>query len=477
VANDNAQAMNKGLDPKWLVLGAVMLGSLMGPLDASIVNTILPEITDFFQTDVSITQWVPTVYLLTISCLILLYGRLGDMLGYKKIFICGLTAFTVTSILCGFSQSVWMLIAFRALQGLAAGMMMSVSFAIITSTFPPRERGRALGIYAISIAIGLGIGPTLGGAIAEYLNWRYVFFVNVPIGICAVALGSHVIPKGDVKPGQRLDVPGAIAAFAFLTSFLLFANRGGDWGWLSAASISLIAVSVISATAFIQIERRAKQPMLNLELFHSRVFSFASLSALINFMALYALVFITPFYLAFVLKYSILKVGLVMVASPVATLIVAPLSGMLSDRIGSRSLAVSGMIVCSIGMFLLGGLDANSNSFDVAWRLAVCGIGSGMFQSPNNSAVMGSVPPMRLGIASGVLAAMRNVGMVLGIAIAGAVLYNLAPVAASGHIGQLTGSEVDEFVNGLRWAYTSGAMMAGIAAITSLFAVRRRPES
>lgn len=475
--NDHAQAIKQGLDPKWLILGAVMLGSLMGPLDASIVNTVLPKITESFHTDVSISQWVPTVYLLTISCLILLYGRLGDMLGYKRIFTCGLAAFTITSILCGFSQSIWMLIAFRALQGLAAGMMMSVSFAIITSTFPPGERGRAMGIYAISIAIGLGIGPTLGGTIAEYLNWRYVFFVNVPVGFCALLLGSRVIPKGSVKPGQRLDVTGAVAAFVFLTSFLLFANRGGNWGWLSAASVTMIVIAAISAVAFVLIERRAIQPMLNLELFHSRVFSFASLSALINFMALYALVFITPFYLAFVLKYSILKVGLVMVASPVATLIVAPLSGMLSDRIGSRSLAVGGMIVCSIGMFLLGGLDANSNSFDVAWRLAVCGIGSGMFQSPNNSAVMGSVPPMRLGIASGMLAAMRNVGMVLGIAIAGAVLYNLAPVAASGHIGQLTDSEVREFVNGLHWAYVSGSAMAGIAAITSLFAVRRRTEA
>jgi EmrB/QacA subfamily drug resistance transporter len=477
VANDNAQPMRKGFDPKWLVLGAVMLGSLMGPLDASIVNTVLPKITESFHTDVSITQWVPTVYLLTISCLILLYGRLGDMLGYKRIFICGLAAFTLTSLLCGFSQNIWMLIAFRALQGLAAGMMMSVSFAIIASTFPAAQRGRAMGIYAISIAIGLGIGPTLGGAIAEYGSWQYVFFVNIPIGICALLLGSRVIPKGSVKPGQHLDVAGAFAAFVFLTSFLLFANRGGNWGWLSAASVSLMVIAAISVAAFIQIERRTKQPMLNLELFESRVFSFASLSALINFMALYALVFITPFYLAFVLKYSILKVGLVMAASPVATLIVAPLSGVLSDRIGSRVLAVCGMIACSIGMFLLSGLDASSTSFDVAWRLAICGTGSGMFQSPNNSAVMGSVPAMRLGIASGMLAAMRNVGMVLGIAIAGAVLYNLAPVAASGHIGQLTGIEVDEFVNGLHWAYISGSAMAGIAAITSLFAVKRRAEA
>jgi MFS family permease len=176
-------------DAKWAILAAVMLGSIMGPLDGSIVNTVLPAITEHFGTEISVAQWVPTIYLLTISCLILLYGRLGDMIGYRTVYLSGLAAFTVTSILCGVSQSIWMLIAFRALQGLAAGMMMSVGYAIVTTAFPPRERGKAMGIYAISIAVGLGLGPTLGGLIAQNLSWRFVFFVNVPIGITAVFWG------------------------------------------------------------------------------------------------------------------------------------------------------------------------------------------------------------------------------------------------------------------------------------------------
>jgi len=166
-----------------LILSAVMLGSFMGPLDGSIVNTVLPDITGYFQTDIALVQWVPTIYLLTISCLILLYGRLGDMIGYKKIFLYGLAAFTVASVLCGSSQSIWMLIAFRAIQGLAASMTMAVGISIVTAAFPPEERGKAMGIYAISIAVGLSLGPTLGGIIAEYSSWRYVFFVNVPITV------------------------------------------------------------------------------------------------------------------------------------------------------------------------------------------------------------------------------------------------------------------------------------------------------
>jgi EmrB/QacA subfamily drug resistance transporter len=477
LTNPGPSATAKGHEAKWLILTAVMLGSFMGPLDGSIVNTVLPDITRFFETEISIAQWVPTVYLLTISCLILLYGRLGDMVGYKRIYLCGLAAFTVASIICGLSQSIWMLIAFRAIQGLAAGMMMAVGYAIVTAAFPPAERGKAMGIYAISISVGLGLGPTLGGLIAEYLSWHYVFFVNVPIGIAALLWGYRIIPRGSTNPGQHLDFAGAATAFVFLTTILLYANRGEAWGWLSPTGIVLLIVALVSAAAFIWIERRSAQPMLNLALFTNRRFSFASLSALFSFMALYALVFLTPFYLAFALHYSILKVGLVMAASPIATLFVAPLSGALSDRIGTRGLAVCGMIISTLGLYLLSGLNESSDAFDVIWRICITGAGMGIFQSPNNSAVMGSVPPWHLGISSGILAAMRNVGMVLGIAVAGAVLYNVAPIALSGHPGSFSQADIQEFLTGLRWAFISGAVISGIAALTSLLAVNQQRQA
>jgi EmrB/QacA subfamily drug resistance transporter len=451
-----------------------MLGSIMGPLDGSIVNTVLPSITEHFRTDISVAQWVPTVYLLTISCLILLYGRLGDMIGYRTVFLSGLAAFTLTSVLCGASQSIWMLTAFRALQGLAAGMMMSVGYAIITAAFPPQERGKALGIYAISIAVGLGLGPTLGGLIAQHLSWRYVFFINVPIGITAVSWGYRIIPQSIRKAGQRLDIWGAAAAFLFLTSLLLYANRGDDWGWTAPASIVLLATTLASGATFIWIEKRAAQPMLNLSLFSNRVFAFANISALLNFVATYAVVFLTPFYLSIVLGYDVLKIGLVMAASPVATLVVAPLSGAVSDRIGTRPLAFCGMCLSAAGLLLLSRLEAGSDAADVAWRLAIAGAGAGLFGSPNNSAVMGSVPVVHLGIASGILAAMRNVGMVLGIAVSGAVLYNCAPVTHSMRTGAFGEAEIQEFLCGLRWAYIVGAAIAGVGALTSLVAGGRR---
>lgn len=447
-----------------------MLGAFMGPVDASIVNTVLPDITGYFKTDISIAQWVPTVYLVTISCLILLYGRLGDMVGYKRIFLTGLAAFVVASILCGSSQSIWMLIVFRGLQGLAAGLLMAVGYAIITAAFPPFERGRAMGIYAVSIAAGLGLGPTFGGLIAQYLSWHYVFFINVPIGIAALIWGSRVIPRSTAKPGQRLDVVGALTALIFLSSLLLYANQGESWGWASPRSLVLVGIAVVFGSLFFWIERTSAQPMLNLTLFSNRRFRFASISTLLSFVALYAIVFLTPFYLTFVLHFSILKVGLALIASPVATMFVAPASGAMSDRFGTRVFAVLGMCIAALGLFLMSGLNASDNVWDVVWRLVIIGVGLGMFQSPNNSEIMGSVPPWHLGIASGIIAAMRNVGMVLGIAIAGAVLYNLAPFAASAQPGSFSPSEMQEFLRGLHWAFVAGAAIAATAALTSVLA-------
>ncbi len=459
---------------KWQILTAVMLGNIMGPLDGSIVNTVLPSITEFFHTDISIIQWVPTIYLVTISCLILLYGRLGDMIGYKKIFLSGLASFVVTSVLCGLSQNVWMLIVFRALQGLSAGMMMAVSFAIITSAFPPNERGKALGISAVAISVGLGLGPSLGGIIAENLSWRFVFFINAPIGITALFWCARILPESKIKAGQRLDFAGAAVSFVFLISILLFANRSEQWGWFSTGSVLLLSSAVVSCGIFLWIENVVEQPMLNLELFKNRVFTFANLSTLFSFMALFTLVFLTPFFLVFVMKYNMTRVGLVLASSPLATVFIAPLSGMLSDRIGTRGLAFSGMCICSIALFLLSRLDETAGTLQIIMHIIPIGLGTGMFQSPNNSTIMGNVPKSHLGITSGILASMRNVGMVFGIAVAGAVLYSASPVAAYKSPGSFDTIQMGDFLHGLQYAYKAGAVLAALSALTSLLAIKRK---
>jgi EmrB/QacA subfamily drug resistance transporter len=457
---------------RYSVLAAIMLGSIMGPIDASIVNVVLPTITQSFSVGISTAQWVPMIYLLTISSLLLFYGRLGDILGYKKVYLSGLAGFVIASGLCGLSPAIHWLITFRAIQGLAAGMMMAVPYAIITASFPPTERGKVLGINAISISAGLAIGPSLGGLITSVLGWRFVFLINIPIGIAGLLWGRHVIPELKGQLG-KIDIPGMATAFISLFSILLFVNRFQSLG-LSYTTGIMLLVAVLAGIGFLLIESRVTQPMLNLSLFRNVTFSLANVSALLNFMSQYVMVFLTPFYLQRVLHYAPNNVGLIMTSSPLAVMVVAPFSGSLSDRMGTRTLACLGAGTCALSLFLISQLPVSASSADIVWRLALFGLGTGIFQSPNNSAVMGSAPRPHLGIASGILATMRNVGMVLGIATGGAVLYAFTPP----HILQkatLESSEAAAFLSGLKYAYMAGAILTGIATVTSL--VRSRGEN
>lgn len=441
----------------------MMLGGIMGPLDGGIVNTVLPTIANFFEAEIAVAQWVPMACLLAIGTSLLFYGRLGDVWGYKKVYLCGLIGFVVTSVLCGLSPSIYWLIIFRAFQGLAGGMMMSIAYAIIVRAFPDAERGKALGINAIMVAIGLAIGPLLGGFITAQLGWRFVFYINVPIGIAAVIWGSRVIPEEKGEPG-RLDIPGAALAFLGLSAFLLLVNRFHRWDTLS---ISFICIFALCALGFIFRERSTAQPMLHLSLFSNRLFSLANSSALLNFMSQYILVFVTPFYLQRALHYTPDKVGLVMTSFPIVVLAVAPFAGSLSDRIGSRFLSCAGAAICALSLVLLSQLEVSQGPASVAWRLGLFGLGTGLFQSPNNSTVMGNAPKAHLGMASGVLATMRTVGMVMGIAAAGAVLYSFVPseILAQPY---LEASQAASFLSGLKYAYITGAVLTGIASITSV---------
>jgi len=455
----------EGYQKKWSILVAVMLGSVMAPIDASIVNVVLPTIAEFFNADVSSAQWVPMIYLLTISSLLLLFGRLGDIFGYKKTYLSGLGGFVIASILCGLSPTLSMLALFKGLQGLAAGMMMSVPYAIITAAFPPTERGKALGINAVSVAAGLAVGPLLGGLVASLVGWRFVFYINVPIGVAGLIWANRIVPEEKGEPG-KLDFRGAVAAFVSLLSFLLLVNRFQNLG-IGFVSIGLLLIFIIFSFIFLRIEEKTPQPLLNLQLFSNKTFSFANLSAMLNFMSQYVMVFLTPFYLQRVLHYSASDVGLVMASFPLIVLCVAPFSGVLSDRVGTRSLACIGALICALALFFMSQMGNSASSIDVAWRLALFGFGTGIFQSPNNSAVMGSAPRPHLGVASGILATMRNVGMVLGIAVGGAVLYSFVPFGIL-QKPYLDISEAQVFISGLRYAYLAGAISTGIASIASL---------
>jgi EmrB/QacA subfamily drug resistance transporter len=407
---------------KWLVLSAVSVGTFISTLSGSIVNISLPTIAHDFGVGIPEIEWIVVAYLLTAGSLLLTFGRLGDVIGYRRVYIGGFAVFTLASVLCGLSLDVGQLTAVRVLQGIGFAMIQAVAPALIASTFAPSERGKALGLNVISISIGLTLGPTLGGILTEWASWRWIFFINVPVGLFGLIWAWRVLPEGRRDTNQRFDVAGAVLIGITLFSLLLALVEGEDWGWGSPAVLGLLAVFAFVGTGFVVTELRVRQPMFDLGLFAIRAFSAGNVSLLIAFIALFVATFLMPFFLQRGQDFSALQAGLLLTPLSLTTLVVSPLSGALSDKIGSRVLSTSGLAIMALGSLSLARIDAETNGWGIVWRLVVLGLGLGLFSSPNNSSVLGSVPRPRLGTASSTVAQMRITGQVLGVAAGGAIL-------------------------------------------------------
>lgn len=406
---------------KWHILIAVVIPVLMGPIDASAVNVAFPSMSEYFKVSVDMVGWVSMSYLLVLSSFLLSFGRLGDMFGFKRIFLAGIAVFTIASILCGLSWSIGALIFFRAIQAIGSGMTAALSAAIITATFPQQERGKALGMLGTVAALGLATGPSLGGLLLDLRGWQTIFFINIPIGIIAFLACYKLLPEKEELTEQKFDLAGAGLALICLASLLFFISRGQYYQW-SGLILPVGFLSLVTGALFVIQERKATEPMLELGLFRSHAFTAGNVAALFHFMTQYIIVFVTPFYLQQQLGLTPSKVGITMTAFPLTVLLIASFSGALSDKIGNRLLSSAGAIFCALGAISLSFMGPDLLPSDVAWRLSLFGLGTGMFQSPNNSAVMGAVPKTRLGIAGSMLGTTRSVGMVMGIAIGSAVL-------------------------------------------------------
>jgi EmrB/QacA subfamily drug resistance transporter len=430
-----AQATSRflNIESKWLVLLTVGVGTFMSALDGSVVNAILPVIQAYFKTEVATVQWVVTIYLLMVSGLLLAFGRLGDLRGNKNVYVWGFVIFVIGSALSGFSPTPGFLIASRAVQALGAAMLFANSPAILTKTFPGAERGRALGLQGTMTYLGLTTGPFLGGWLASRFGWHSVFFINVPIGLFATWLSWRTIP--DDRPSEhreRFDLYGSTTFMAGLVILLFALNRGQAWGWSSPLILGLLTASISILLLFVRIELRTPAPMLDLALFRSRVFNTAAISPILNYIAIYSLLFLMPFYLIQGRGLTSAQAGLILTAQPLVMALMAPFAGTFSDRIGAQIPTTLGMSVMAGGLFMLSRLTPDSPLAYVIIGLAVSGLGSGMFVAPNNSALMGAAPRNRQGIAAGVLALARNVGMVLGVGLTGAVFTTVLAQGQSG---------------------------------------------
>jgi len=413
---------------KWWVLATVACGTFMATLDSSIVNIALPTLTKVLDTDLRSIKWVIVVYLLTITCTLLPFGRLSDLYGRKKVFQIGFVVFTIGSTLCGFSLTLDQLILSRMFQGLGASMLMANGPAIITAAFDLRQRGKALGVLSMVVSMGLVSGPTVGGFLITHMGWRSIFLVNIPIGFIGLFFARRYLWNPGPKTHQGpFDWGGSFLQMLLLLCFILFV----DPPTLTIAGSKPILIPrwllgttlVTLSWVFFTIQKQVPSPILDFSLFKVRTFWAANLANFLNFVSYSALLVLMPFYLEEVLTYSPQRAGYLMSAIPLTVFIVAPISGALSDKMGSRGLCAIGAFIAGASLLLMSGFPGTGlteRSTQGMIILALCSIGfsSGLFQSPNNVALMSSIPTEKLGVASALMATIRNLGLVTGTGLA-----------------------------------------------------------
>jgi EmrB/QacA subfamily drug resistance transporter len=425
-------------------------------------------------------MWVSVAYLLVSVGLMLTLGRIGDTFGRKRVYILGFTVFTLGLVLCSLSQSIVQLILARVVQAIGSAMIVAISTAIVTAAFPNEERGKALGILGGVVSSGLLSGPVLGGLILDALDWRAIFYIRVPVGIIGIIMAFILLKEQkDTETGLKFDLGGAATLFGGLSCLLLFFNFGGRLGFTSPLAIILVVSTVALLALFIVFERRALQPIVDLNLFRNRLFAAGNISLIIMFVAISANTFLMPFFLIDGLGHSASRTGLIFATISFTALIIGPVSGWLSDKVGSRILCTVGIALICSALFLLSRLSIESSEVDVIIRLVIQGVGSGMFSSPNNSSIMGSVPREKLSTGSAMIGTVRQIGMSCGIAIAGTIFTSRQAFhAARLSIENLSQATVQKLslVGGFQDTLLFAAIACSIGIFTSLARGKQQPS-
>jgi EmrB/QacA subfamily drug resistance transporter len=452
---------------KWLTLAAVSFGLFMIMLDNTVVNVALPSIQSDFRADLSELQWIVTGYALTFAALMLIGGKVADAYGRRLVFVVGIAVFTLASLGCGLAESSEQLIAARILQGVGAALMNPATLSIIAATFPPRERGTAIGIWAGVSALALAIGPLVGGLITEHLDWSWIFFVNVPVGVVAIAASFLFIDETRDETHERLDLPGlatsGLGLFA-LTYGLIEANT---YGWTSGRIVGAFAVAAVSLGAFVLLERHQRAPMLPLELFRNRTYTGANLVVLLVALAMFGVFFFMSLYMQTILGYSAVQTGAAFLPMTILIILVAPIAGRTTDRIGSRGLMTAGMILIALQLLYFSRLGIDTTYWTLLPAFVIGGIGMALTMTPSAAAATRNVPVDKAGVGSAVLNSARQVGGTLGIAVMGAIV-----AAEAG--GERT---PEAFMRGFEAALLVAAAIAVLGAVVAFTLVRPHEDA
>ena len=415
--------MNIGIPRQYLAVVAVLAAIMMGVLDGTVMNVALPTLSKEFDVSASNIIWVVNAYQLVVTMMLLGFAAIGDVFGYKRVFLCGVSIFVTASALCAMSRSFEMMVFARVLQGMGGACTMSINIALLRLIFPPHRLGRVMAANAVIVAVTAASGPTLGGAILSIGHWSWIFLLNIPLGLLALVLGWKLLPHNPpTKEPKRLDGQSIVMNAVFF-GLLIYTVEGIAHDGLSTLLVLQGIITVIVGIMYIRRQLQIPMPILPVDLFRIPIFSMSIGCSIACFTAQMMALVSLPFFMQHTLSMSVAETGLMLTPWPLATTLTAPLAGRLIEKVHPGILGAIGMMVFTLGLLLLSVVGKGVGLADLAWRMAVCGVGIGLFQTPNNVTITTSAPIRRSGGASGMLGTARVLGQTLGTAIVAIVFH------------------------------------------------------